>query len=93
MNKATMQMRSQKWQIDINPQQVAYPNNENSIFMVRNLDATNTIYLQFGSNAGLVADAWQVLAGEVFTLDPAAPRTGIWIWGQVAGIDNRLIMG
>jgi hypothetical protein len=86
-------MRSQQLSIDINPVQIVFPNMKNKIFMVRNLSAVDTIYVQWGANGGLTADAWPVLAGEVFTLDPAAPVDSIFIWGSVLAIPNRVVLG
>ena len=48
-------------------------NNGRSIVMMINTDAVNTVILQAGPSPGSTDEGWPVLAGNVFTLDPANP--------------------
>lgn len=86
-------MRSAKHNIGIQPRALVYGSAFNKIFSVRNKSTANIIYLQFGSNPGTPDDAWYLGAGEVWTMDPAAPADTIWLWSDVDNIDNRVLLG
>lgn len=86
-------MKSVRWSLGLSPQRLSFPDRRNKIFMCRNLSVAADIYLQFGDTANPIADAWVLVAGETFVLDPAAPIDSVWVWTNAAGIDNRILMG
>ena len=86
-------MRSTRYDLSLNPRQISFPNPKNKLFQVHNKSATDLILMQFGSDAGHPSDAWEILPGDVYTLDPTAPVESIWLWASVANINNRVILG
>lgn len=86
-------MRASAISLTTQPQIFVDGTDYTKVFMIRNRSAGDTIYIQFGASAGLGLDAWPVLPGEVFALDPAAPKETIWVWGSVAAIPNVTLIG
>lgn len=86
-------MRSQQLGLTLNPQKYVSANDETKIFQCMNLSVANKIFVQFGEAPGHSNDAWPIRPGDVYTLDPAAPKQTIWLWSDLAGIDNRVIIG
>lgn len=85
-------MRSSQWLLSTNPLKIVDALDDCKIFMIRNRAAAGIIYVQFGG-ASQNADAWPVLAGDSFVLDPAAPKESIFVWSDTAGIANTVIIG
>lgn len=86
-------MRCSQQPLTLQPIPFAWGAKGNKFFAVRNRSASNIIYVQFGQNPGATPDAWQVLAGETFIMDPSAPEDTIWLWSDLAGISNVVMMG
>ena len=86
-------MRCQKLYLDATPRVFIYANKKNRIFQCLNGSVANIIYLQFGEAPGAQADAYPIGAGQVYTLDPAAPVDRLWMWTDLPGIANSTIIG
>lgn len=86
-------MRSQQIGLTLNPIKVVDAADYTKVFMCRNRSVSDTIFVQFGQSPGMPADAWPIMAGDVFVLDPAAPKESIWLWSTAAGVANSTIIG
>ena len=86
-------MRSQQLYLDSIPHPFTWGSKKNKIFQIYNRHATANIFIQFGDAPGVQADAWPVGAGQVYTLDPAAPVDAIWVWTDLEGIPNTCVLG
>lgn len=86
-------MRAGQLSLTQNPQKFVDANVETRIFMIKNRSTVDVIYLQFGNAPSTKTDAWPVLPGDTFALDPAAPRESIWIWADANNTSHTVLIG